>query len=131
MALQDQTYVRRELEFPGALSQGANGAATKRVQEWLGYHGQGTPVDGKFGPATGRALAEFARRKQLGFSGALDEALWQALSEPLARIVALPAQAPAKPYAQAVRWLYAGSALLLLSYVGSRFVLQVLLGRAG
>jgi ABC-type uncharacterized transport system permease subunit len=32
--------------------------------------------------------------------------------------------------AQAVRWLYAGSALLLLSYVGSRFVLQVLLGRA-
>jgi len=32
--------------------------------------------------------------------------------------------------AQAVRWLYAGSALLLLSYVGSRFVLQVLLGRS-
>lgn len=31
--------------------------------------------------------------------------------------------------AQAVRWLYAGGALLLLSYVGSRFVLQVLLGR--
>lgn len=31
--------------------------------------------------------------------------------------------------ARAVRWLYAGSALLLLSYVGSRFVLQVLLGR--
>lgn len=31
---------------------------------------------------------------------------------------------------QAVRWLYAGSALLLLSYAGSRFVLQVLLGRA-
>lgn len=32
--------------------------------------------------------------------------------------------------ARAVRWLYAGSALLLLSYVGSRFVLQVFLGRA-
>lgn len=32
--------------------------------------------------------------------------------------------------AQAVRWLYAGSALLLLSYVGSRFVMQVLLGRS-
>lgn len=31
---------------------------------------------------------------------------------------------------QAVRWLYAGSALLLFSYAGSRFVLQVLLGRA-
>jgi ABC-type uncharacterized transport system permease subunit len=31
--------------------------------------------------------------------------------------------------AQAVRWLYAGAALLLLSYAGSRFVLQVLLGR--
>lgn len=31
---------------------------------------------------------------------------------------------------QAVRWLYAGSALLLLAYVGSRFVLEVLLHRA-
>lgn len=30
---------------------------------------------------------------------------------------------------RATRWLYAGSALLLLAYVGSRFVLEVLLGR--
>lgn len=30
----------------------------------------------------------------------------------------------------AVRWLYTGAALLLLAYVGSRFVLEVLLGRA-
>jgi len=29
----------------------------------------------------------------------------------------------------ATRWLYAGAALLLLAYVGSRFVLEVLLGR--
>ncbi len=29
----------------------------------------------------------------------------------------------------ALRWLYAGSALLLLAYVGSRFVLEVILGR--
>lgn len=29
----------------------------------------------------------------------------------------------------AVRWLYAGAALLLLAYVGSRFVLEVLIGR--
>lgn len=32
---------------------------------------------------------------------------------------------------RATRWLYAGSALLLLAYVGSRFVFEVLLGRAG
>jgi ABC-type uncharacterized transport system permease subunit len=31
---------------------------------------------------------------------------------------------------QAARWVYVGSALLLLSYAGSRFVLQVLLGRS-
>lgn len=31
----------------------------------------------------------------------------------------------------ATRWLYAGAALLLLSYVGSRFVLEVVLQRAG
>jgi ABC-type uncharacterized transport system permease subunit len=32
---------------------------------------------------------------------------------------------------QATRWLYVGVALLLLAYVGSRFVLEVVLGRAG
>ena len=31
---------------------------------------------------------------------------------------------------RAAGWLYAGAALLLLAYVGSRFVLEVLLGRA-
>ncbi len=31
----------------------------------------------------------------------------------------------------ATRWLYAGAALLLLAYVGSRFVLEVLLNRGG
>lgn len=31
---------------------------------------------------------------------------------------------------QATRWLYAGAALLLLAYVGSRFVLEVVLGRS-
>ena len=31
---------------------------------------------------------------------------------------------------KATRWLYAGAVLLLLAYVGSRFVLEVLLGRA-
>ena len=31
---------------------------------------------------------------------------------------------------QATRWLYAGAALLLLAYVGSRFVLEVVLHRA-
>jgi ABC-type uncharacterized transport system permease subunit len=31
---------------------------------------------------------------------------------------------------QATRWLYAGAGLLLLAYVGSRFVLEVLLQRA-
>jgi ABC-type uncharacterized transport system permease subunit len=31
---------------------------------------------------------------------------------------------------QATRWLYAGAALLLLAYVGSRFVFEVLLQRS-
>ena len=30
---------------------------------------------------------------------------------------------------RATRWVYAGALLLLLAYVGSRFVLEVLLGR--
>lgn len=32
---------------------------------------------------------------------------------------------------QATRWLYVGAGLLLLAYVGSRFVLEVMLGRVG
>jgi ABC-type uncharacterized transport system permease subunit len=32
---------------------------------------------------------------------------------------------------RATRWLYAGAALLLLAYVGSRFVFEVLVGRPG
>jgi ABC-type uncharacterized transport system permease subunit len=32
---------------------------------------------------------------------------------------------------RATRWLYAGTALLLLAYVGSRFVLQIVLGHGG
>jgi ABC-type uncharacterized transport system permease subunit len=31
---------------------------------------------------------------------------------------------------RATRWLYAGAALLLLAYAGSRFVMEVVLGRA-
>jgi ABC-type uncharacterized transport system permease subunit len=31
---------------------------------------------------------------------------------------------------RATRWLYVGAALLLLAYIGSRFVLEVLLHRA-
>ena len=31
---------------------------------------------------------------------------------------------------RATRWLYVGAGLLLLAYVGSRFVLEVVLGRA-
>lgn len=31
---------------------------------------------------------------------------------------------------QATRWLYGGAALLLLAYVGSRFVFEILLQRA-
>lgn len=104
MALQDQTYVRRELEFPGALTNGASGAGTRRIQEWLGFHGNGTPIDGKFGPATNRAIEAFAARKQLAYAGSLTQQVWNALVEPMARVVALPASAPSKPYPQLVRW---------------------------
>ncbi|MEH6422285.1 peptidoglycan-binding domain-containing protein [Pseudomonas sp. CGJS7] len=104
MALQDQAYIRRELDFPGAIAQGASGAAVKRIQEWLGYHGNGTPIDGKFGPASNRALEAFAQRKQLAYAGALNPAVWAALVDPLARIVGLHASAPNKPYPALVRW---------------------------
>lgn len=104
MPLQDQTFIRRELDFPGAITNGASGVAVKRIQEWLGYHGNGTPIDGKFGPATNRAVEAFAVRKQIAYAGTLTPAVWAALSEPMARIVALPANAPSKSYPQLVRW---------------------------
>ncbi|BAV95915.1 peptidoglycan-binding domain-containing protein [Lysobacter enzymogenes] len=105
MPLSDQSFVRRELDFPGALRQGASGAAVKRVQEWLGYHGNGTPIDGKFGPGTDRALQGFAARKRIAYAGEVGPAQWAALTEPLARVLGAGANAPAgKPYPQLVRW---------------------------
>lgn len=105
MPLQDQSFVRRELDFPGALRQGASGAAVKRVQEWLGFHGTGTPIDGKFGPATDRALQAFAKSKRVAYAGEVGPAVWAALTEPMARVLGAGAGAPSgKSYPQLVRW---------------------------
>ncbi|WP_057919432.1 peptidoglycan-binding domain-containing protein [Lysobacter antibioticus] len=104
MALHEQAYIRRELEFPGPLGNGASGVGARRVQEWLGFHGNGTPIDGKFGPATNRAIEAFAARKHLSYAGTLNQEVWAALTEPMARVVGLPAKAPNKSYPQLVRW---------------------------
>lgn len=89
--LADSPHIARELNFPGALQRGSRGAAVRRVQEWLTYHGIATSVDGSYGPATERCVAQFQEANGLSNGGSTDESTWDALVRPLAEVVAVPA----------------------------------------
>lgn len=59
----------------------SSGAGAKKLQEWLSLRGFGVSVDGDFGPATKRALRDFADAK--GISGADENELWAELCLPM------------------------------------------------
>jgi peptidoglycan hydrolase-like protein with peptidoglycan-binding domain len=100
---------RAELEPPLAACQGARGIQAQRVQEWLGLHGLGVAIDGDFGPATRRAVEAFQRQNGLAAGGAVDDATWRCLVQPLER-ASLPIGE--RPFGQAV----AAQAQLHLQY---------------
>ena len=81
-------YLKAEINFASALNKGQRGAAVKRVQEWLTYHGFATPIDADFGDATERSVAAFRAKAGLGGGGKVDAATWTALTAPLAAAVA-------------------------------------------
>jgi peptidoglycan hydrolase-like protein with peptidoglycan-binding domain len=72
-----------ETQFNGPMRSGDRGVETKRVQEWLTYHGHAVVIDGQFGPATRRALGEFQDARKLPVSGETDQQTFDALVEPM------------------------------------------------
>ncbi|HYN76945.1 MAG TPA: peptidoglycan-binding domain-containing protein [Lamprocystis sp. (in: g-proteobacteria)] len=77
--------VQNELNDPGPVQVGNQGRASRRVQEWLTFHGFRTPIDDEFGTATERTLQSFQDARGLPATGALDPATWAALIAPMVR----------------------------------------------
>lgn len=76
-------YVKKELEFPGEISNGATGMKARRVQEWVTFHNFGTNIDDDFGPATEQCVQNFQTAKGLPSNGKVDLNTWKKLVEPL------------------------------------------------
>ncbi|CAO3440387.1 peptidoglycan-binding domain-containing protein [Azospirillum endophyticum] len=94
--LSEETWVRKELAFPGELRLDAEDRdGVTRVQEWLTYFGFVTGIDGDFGPATEKAVQKFQAAKRLPETGRVDEVTFRALTLPLAAVLAPPTPRPA------------------------------------
>ena len=78
--------VSSELAFSSNIQTGATGMRARRVQEWLTFHGHGTPIDADFGPATKTALKAFQASVGVTANGIVNRATWDALTAPLVRV---------------------------------------------
>lgn len=81
-------YTKEMTPIPPTVQKGDKGAAVKRAQEWLCFHGHNVKIDGaspggSFGAATASAVQEFQAEKGLAASGVVDAAVWGALLAPL------------------------------------------------
>ncbi|MDF1503563.1 peptidoglycan-binding protein [Roseisolibacter sp. H3M3-2] len=74
-----------EATHAGDVQQGARGARTRLVQEWLNLHGVGVSIDGGFGAATAAGVRAFQQRAGLPRTGAVDRATFDALVAPMLR----------------------------------------------
>lgn len=81
-------YVKKELEFPGEMSQSATGMKVRRGQEWLTFHKFGTNIDDDFGPATKKCVENFQTAKNLPSTGKVNSDTWDKLVEPLKNALA-------------------------------------------
>jgi putative peptidoglycan binding protein len=86
--LEYPAYVNKELEFSTTLRKNDYGVRVKRVQEWLGLQGVGTPIDSDFGDATKGCVARFQQKAGLEVTGAVDAETWNALVAPLTKALA-------------------------------------------
>jgi hypothetical protein len=77
------SYITRELNLSGPLSNGSRGADVRRAQEWLNLHRRGTAIDGDFGDATERSVRDFQKAKGLAVTGKITTPTWDALVSPL------------------------------------------------
>lgn len=81
--------VTAELAFSGTVQRGLKNAKVRRVQEWLTLQGFPLEIDNDFGGATETQVRAFQTREGLPTNGVVDQAVFQALSKPLARATTL------------------------------------------
>ncbi len=77
-------YIQAEVVFERTLTQGDDGTAVTRIQEWLTLHGYGLDIDGDYGPATARQVAAF-QSEQMGIAPTdeVDQETFDALVAPM------------------------------------------------
>jgi hypothetical protein len=92
-------HTAEETVFPGALSNGSMGPGVRRLQEWLGFGGCPTSIDGDFGGGTLRALNKFQKSRQLPVTAALDPQTWSQLVQPMTSLLAIRPAASSLPAA--------------------------------
>lgn len=87
-----------ELDFPGDTARPAKDTRTQRrvhrIQEWLNFHGDATPIDGDFGGGTEDAVRRFQTGAGLPATGVVDERTWALLTAPMHRALAPLAPLP-------------------------------------
>ncbi len=81
-------HLKKELDFPGALTIGANGKSVKQLQEWLNLQGFVTSIDSDFGASTAKQLGRFAVASGRAETAVLDEELWALITAPLRKALA-------------------------------------------
>lgn len=84
------SYIRDEIMFPGVIENGKRGHAAKRVQEWLCLHGLGLVIDSDYGGVTEEVVKRFQFDNGLDVTGAVDEATWTALVQPMVNTLINP-----------------------------------------
>lgn len=77
--------VARELTWERPLALGATGPDVRRLQEWLALRGFGTGIDGEYGPATGRCVADFTLAERLPLNAVASLEMLAALVAPMRR----------------------------------------------
>jgi len=78
----------KEVEFQETML-GKTGNRVKRMQEWLYANNYRLAIDGAFGPATNRALGEFASNRNLAYDKVLTPEIWLKLIEPITKATKL------------------------------------------
>ena len=77
------TWIKKELAFAGPVKRKQRGRKAKQIQEWLCLNGIHIAIDSDFGPVTEKAVTQFQGQKRLPKTGAVDEATFYKLVDPM------------------------------------------------
>ncbi len=81
------SWIQKEVELKKIIKKGARGMATRRVQEWLQFHGFGLVINEDFGGVTKKRVQQFQEDRGLGASSIVNAATFQELVAPLVQVL--------------------------------------------